>query len=203
MSDSHKRIAIIGAPLDLGQGRRGVDMGPSAVRVAGLGRRLAALGYNVADLGNVPVSQAESVPDPGASNAKYLAQTNHRTQKETRMESTNLIRERAGAVQAVLLLHGGREPQLAGEPVGVDQRVHDRQADAVVHARADEQLAQGFRVRPVAGMQIRPFPGITLRQSPGLWAHVEKRNPSAVSREARDTAAVEQPPLELSMTAEI
>jgi arginase len=67
------RIAVIGAPLDLGQTRRGVDMGPSAVRVAGLGSRLAALGYDVADLGNIPVEQAESSP-PGPSDAKYLPQ---------------------------------------------------------------------------------------------------------------------------------
>ncbi|HEY2014037.1 MAG TPA: arginase family protein, partial [Bryobacteraceae bacterium] len=44
-------IAIIGAPLDLGQGRRGVDMGPSALRVANLNTRVASLGYEVADLG--------------------------------------------------------------------------------------------------------------------------------------------------------
>lgn len=67
-------IAIIGAPLDLGAGRRGVDMGPSAVRVAGLGRRLTALGYDVSDLGNVPVAQAESVDDAGPDEAKYLLQ---------------------------------------------------------------------------------------------------------------------------------
>lgn len=71
---SNRAIAIIGAPLDLGAGRRGVDMGPSAVRVAGLGRRLGALGYDVTDLGNVPVAQAESVPDEGPRDAKYLPQ---------------------------------------------------------------------------------------------------------------------------------
>jgi len=66
-------IAIIGAPLDLGAGRRGVDMGPSAVRVAGLGKRIAALGYEVFDLGNIPVVQAEA-EDPGPANAHYLPQ---------------------------------------------------------------------------------------------------------------------------------
>ena len=59
-SSPKNAIAIIGAPLDLGAGRRGVDMGPSAVRVAGLGRRLAALGYDVSDLGNIPVDAAGS-----------------------------------------------------------------------------------------------------------------------------------------------
>ncbi len=71
---SKRAIAIIGAPLDLGAGRRGVDMGPSAVRVAGLGRMLGALGHDVTDLGNVPVAQPESVGDAGPSEAKYLAQ---------------------------------------------------------------------------------------------------------------------------------
>src|SRR3954466_14149623 len=65
-------ISIIGAPLDLGQGRRGVDMGPSAVRVANLGGRLTALGYDVADLGNIPAAQAESLPHPGPGNARFI-----------------------------------------------------------------------------------------------------------------------------------
>ncbi len=71
MRPSH--ISIIGAPLDLGAGRRGVDMGPSAVRVANLNARLEALGYEVEDLGNVPVRQAEATPQ-GHPHAKYLPQ---------------------------------------------------------------------------------------------------------------------------------
>jgi arginase len=69
----HSRISIIGAPLDLGQSRRGVDMGPSAVRVANLNARLVSLGYEVEDLGNVPVRQAEASP-AGPEHAKYLPQ---------------------------------------------------------------------------------------------------------------------------------
>jgi arginase len=71
MKQSH--IAIIGAPLDLGAGRRGVDMGPSALRVANLDARLATLGYQVEDLGNVPVHQPESLP-AGPSRSRYLPQ---------------------------------------------------------------------------------------------------------------------------------
>src|SRR5215475_15739094 len=66
-------IAIIGAPLDLGQDRRGVDMGPSAVRVANLHGRITELGYGVEDWGNIPVEQKESWPE-GDPHAKYLAQ---------------------------------------------------------------------------------------------------------------------------------
>src|SRR5512146_354572 len=48
-----KKIRVIGVPLDLGASRRGVDMGPSAVRVAGLEARLEQLGHVVEDGGNV------------------------------------------------------------------------------------------------------------------------------------------------------
>ncbi len=68
MPRSH--IAIIGAPLDLGQDRRGVDMGPSALRVANLNARVASLGYEVEDWGNIPVEQKEAWPQGDAS-AKY------------------------------------------------------------------------------------------------------------------------------------
>jgi arginase len=69
----HSHIAIIGAPLDLGQGRRGVDMGPSALRVANLNARVKSLGYEVEDLGNIAVEQAEASP-AGDPQAKYLPQ---------------------------------------------------------------------------------------------------------------------------------
>lgn len=57
--------------MDLGAGRRGVDMGPSAVRVANLNERVASLGYKIEDLGNINVVQAESV-EAGAASARYL-----------------------------------------------------------------------------------------------------------------------------------
>ena len=48
------RVTLIGVPLDLGAGRRGVDMGPSALRVADVDAKLAALGYEVDDWGDLP-----------------------------------------------------------------------------------------------------------------------------------------------------
>jgi arginase len=54
------KAAIIGAPLDLGAGRRGVDMGPSAIRYAGLEERLTALGVDCVDRGNVATAVAEA-----------------------------------------------------------------------------------------------------------------------------------------------
>src|SRR5437773_10890651 len=55
-----KTVHIIGVPLDLGGGRRGVDMGPSAFRIAGLGERIGALGYTVADRGDLPAPIPET-----------------------------------------------------------------------------------------------------------------------------------------------
>jgi arginase len=68
-----KPVAVIGAALDLGAGRRGVDMGPSAIRYAGLVPRLRELGLDVEDLGNVGAAVAEAI-DPGNERARFLAQ---------------------------------------------------------------------------------------------------------------------------------
>ncbi|MGM0846790.1 MAG: arginase [Bacillota bacterium] len=56
-----KNISIIGVPMDLGQMRRGVDMGPSAIRYAGVAERLERLGHTINDLGNVEIAQPERV----------------------------------------------------------------------------------------------------------------------------------------------
>jgi arginase len=65
------KAAIIGAPLDLGQGRRGVDMGPSAIRYAGLEERLAGLGVDCVDGGNVATAVAEATAEHD-SRARFL-----------------------------------------------------------------------------------------------------------------------------------
>ncbi len=70
-SDHPAPVAIIGAGLDLGQQRRGVDMGPSAIRYAGLDGRLRALGRAVVDRGDVPVPVPEAT-DEGSQTCRYL-----------------------------------------------------------------------------------------------------------------------------------
>jgi arginase len=68
-----KRLAIIGAALDLGAGRRGVDMGPSAIRYAGLDERLRSFGWECVDRGNVETAVQEATPEHDES-ARYLPQ---------------------------------------------------------------------------------------------------------------------------------
>jgi len=67
-SQATQPIVVIGAPLDLGAGRRGVDMGPSAIRYAGLDRRLSQMGLEVEDWGNIqtPIVEATSLSDEHA-----------------------------------------------------------------------------------------------------------------------------------------
>jgi arginase len=68
-----EKIRIIGVPMDLGASRRGVDMGPSALRVAGLQSRLKQLGRQCEDFGNIAVPQPEE-QHYGEKNAKYLGE---------------------------------------------------------------------------------------------------------------------------------
>jgi arginase len=118
MRQSH--ISIIGAPMDLGAGRRGVDMGPSALRVAGLNEKLAALGYEVEDLGNVIVDQPESLP-VGPSHARYLPQIAH-----TCARLAEMVEKAAGEGRFPLVL-GGDHSIAMGSVAGMSRHVHRQQ----------------------------------------------------------------------------
>ena len=69
--ETSRPVAVIGAGLDLGAGRRGVDMGPSAIRYAGLQERIARLGRPCVDWGDVEVGIAEAT-EVGDASARYL-----------------------------------------------------------------------------------------------------------------------------------
>lgn len=69
--ETAKKIAIVGAPLDLGAARRGVDMGPSAIRYSNIEERVVALGFEVEDHGNVTTTMPE-MADVEDTHARYL-----------------------------------------------------------------------------------------------------------------------------------
>ncbi|HEY4554071.1 MAG TPA: arginase [Bacillaceae bacterium] len=69
----NKKISMTGVPIDLGQLRRGVDMGPSAIRYAGIVERLESLGYTVEDLGDIYVTGSEKPRNKMASSEKLEA----------------------------------------------------------------------------------------------------------------------------------
>ncbi len=71
MPPRKRTAALISVHMDLGAGRRGVDMGPSAIRVAGLADRIRKLGWKVREVGSVVVAEPESAA-AGRSNARFL-----------------------------------------------------------------------------------------------------------------------------------
>jgi len=77
-------VAVIGAPLDLGAGRRGVDMGPSAIRYAGLDARIRGLGRGCLDWGNVETAVAEAT-DAGDERARFLPQIKETCERVARL----------------------------------------------------------------------------------------------------------------------
>jgi len=93
-------VAVIGAALDLGQGRRGVDMGPSAIRYAGLEQRIAALGRRCSDWGNVQAAVAETV-SAGDTRARFLDEI-----KATCVEIAALVEQAVGQEHVPVVLGG-------------------------------------------------------------------------------------------------
>ncbi len=110
----HSEVSILGAPLDLGASRRGVDMGPSALRLASLNAKLDSLGYQAQDLGNVSVAQQESTPT-GRDNAKYLPQI-----AKTCVALAEAVEKIAAADKFPLVL-GGDHSVAVGTVAGVSQ----------------------------------------------------------------------------------
>jgi arginase len=68
-----KSVSLLGVPLSFGQSMAGVDLGPGAIRVAGLTDRIAKLGYEVEDLGDLRLERPRSLPAAGEK-LKYLSQ---------------------------------------------------------------------------------------------------------------------------------
>jgi arginase len=143
---SDGRIALIGVPLDLGQGRRGVDMGPSAIRYAGLAERLRALGYEVDDRGDIAVPRAE-LNDPGDPRAKYLEAI---VSVAGEVASSVERAQRAGDLVVVL---GGDHSLALGVFAGL-ARVHGRGAAIWLDAHADCNTPETSLTGNVHGMPL-------------------------------------------------
>src|ERR1043166_6815554 len=80
-----KAVHIVGVSLDLGGNRRGVDMGPSAFRIAGLGERLTALGIPVVDAGDLvaPIPETKAFGDPQKKYTRESARAGEKLYKRS------------------------------------------------------------------------------------------------------------------------
>ncbi len=151
-----KKIRVIGVPLDLGQTRRGVDMGPSAVRVAGLEARLEALGHKVEDAGNVSVAIAEQ-KKAGDPAAKYLKEITSTCQKEAELVIKTL---EAGEIPFVI---GGDHSVAAGTVSGVAE-FHRRRNEKIgllwIDAHSDINTPDTSPSGNVHGMPLSAIMGL-------------------------------------------
>ncbi len=184
------QIAIIGAPLDLGTNRRGVDMGPSAIRVANIGPRLASLGYEIEDLGNVAVEQPERAPQ-GPANARYLpqiAETCHRLARAV---------EQAMARGQLPLVLGGDHSVAVGTIAGVSRHFRKRKARIGViwiDAHPDMNTPQTSPSGNVHGMPLACSIGMGPRALTHIFGYAPKVDPKNVALIGlRDVDSLEKP----------
>ena len=151
-----KKIRVIGVPLDLGQSRRGVDMGPSAVRVAGLEARLEALGHKVEDAGNIAVAMPEMKKE-GDPHAKYLKEITATCTKHAELVVKTL---EAGKMPLAL---GGDHSVAAGTVAGVAE-FYRRQQQKIgllwIDAHTDINTPESSPSGNVHGMPLAAIMGL-------------------------------------------
>jgi arginase len=145
-------VAVIGAALDLGAGRRGVDMGPSAIRYAGLERRLRDLDRDVVDWGNVHAHVAEAT-DPGSERLRFLPQI-----LETCERIAELVR-RADAEEHFPLVLGGDHSVALGTLGGL-AGVHGPGGVLWIDAHGDLNRPQTTPTGNVHGMVLAAALGL-------------------------------------------
>ena len=175
MRQSH--IAVIGAPMDLGAGRRGVDMGPSALRVAGLNQKLAEIGYTAEDLGNVVVDQPESLPS-GPANAHYLPQIAHTCARLAEKV------ERAADQERFPLVLGGDHSAAVGTVAGMSRHFFksgQRLGVLWIDAHADMNTPESSPSGNVHGMPLACIIGNGPAELTGLACRVPMVDPQNVA----------------------
>ncbi len=158
------RIRVIGVPMDLGADRRGVDIGASAIRYAGLNDQLRRLNHQVRDIGNITVPQPESQPI-GNSRLKYLEQI------------VKVSEELADAVAAALaenefpLVLGGDHSIALGSITGVT-RVHKDIGLLWIDAHGDFNTEETTPSGNIHGMILAALAGLgnSRLTSIGGWA---------------------------------
>ncbi len=171
-----RHIRVIGVPLDLGQSRRGVDMGPSAVRVAGLEAHLEALGHVVTDGGNIGVAIAET-KSPGESSAKYLKEI-----RETCVKAADMVVRTLEEGSTPVIL-GGDHSVAAGSVSGVAE-FHRRRGQKIgliwIDAHSDINTPITSPSGNVHGMPLAALVGLEPRELADIYDFSPKVLPDNV-----------------------
>jgi len=186
---SPRKIRVIGVPLDLGQSRRGVDMGPSAVRVAGLEARLEALGHVVEDAGNIAVAIPEQKKE-GHPNAKYLKEITATCTKHAELVLKTL---EAGKTPMVL---GGDHSVAVGTVSGVSEflrRQNQKLGLIWIDAHTDINTPESSPSGNVHGMPLAAIMGLGPAELANIFGFSPKIAPeNCVLVGVRDIDAAEK-----------
>ena len=171
-----RHIRVIGVPLDLGQQRRGVDMGPSAVRVAGLEAHLEALGHVVTDGGNIGVAIAET-KSPGEQNARYLKEI-----RETCVRAGDMVIKTLEEGSTPVIL-GGDHSVAAGSVSGVAE-FHRRKGQKIgliwIDAHSDINTPATSPSGNVHGMPLAALLGLGPEELSNIYDFSPKVSPDNV-----------------------
>jgi arginase len=165
-------IHIIGVPLDLGGNRRGVDMGPSALRIAGLHEKLEALGYIVVERGDIatPIPEVKAAGDP---HKRYIREIARVCQK---LYETSLNALEKGAFPIVL----GGDHSLAAGSIGAPAEFARRQGKPLgllwVDAHGDMNTPASSPSGNVHGMPLAALLG----SEPAELARIGNFSPKVV-----------------------
>jgi arginase len=167
------RIRVIGVPMDLGADRRGVDIGASAIRYAGLNDHLRRLGYEVHDIGNIIVPQPESQPT-GSPHVKYLEPI------------VKVAEELADVVAAGLkdgefpLVLGGDHSIALGSIAGIT-RVHKDIGILWIDAHADFNTEETTPSGNIHGMVLAALAGLGNSRLTTAGGRVSKLNTQTIA----------------------
>lgn len=165
-------ISIIGVPLDFGQSRRGVDMGPSAIRYAGAVRRIEAIGHQVTDEGDIPVGAAER-KEHSDSTLKNLDEV---------IQANTLL-----AVKVAAVVEAGKFPLVLGGDhsiaIGTLAGLSDKYSNLGViwyDAHADLNTAETSPSGNIHGMPLAASIGLGHEDLVNLYSEKQKIKPENV-----------------------
>ena len=172
---SARKLKIVGAPMDLGADRRGVDMGPSVVRIAGLSAKLQEMGYEVEDIGNVPVDLAETLSVGETDRRhKYLAQV---------VKSSEILAERVEWIleqEALPIILGGDHSIAIGSVAGIAsyyRRRNQRIGIIWIDAHADVNTPDTSPSGNIHGMPLAALLGVGPKELTDIGGFCPKVRP--------------------------
>ncbi len=186
-------IRIVGVPMDLGQKRRGVDMGPSAIRYAGLQARLERLGHTVYDSGNVHVPGIEELKHGEAETGRAY---NAATIARVCMDTYEAAKRGFEAGDTLIVLGGDHSMSLGSVAAALDRPIRtgviwvDAHADFNTPLTTPSGNVHGMVVAALMGRCPPPLVVGTTRLEPELTAMIGIRDLDVEEREALSDSGI-------------